>query len=241
MIKKIKKILTFFASHLWLVPFIGFLVGYNFTHYFFQRNDLVTPNVIGKNLQSAVALLSQQRLGVRLLAERDDTARPEGTILEQIPQADQKIRPNQSIFVTVSRRPTPRVAPDLSEKKLPDIEEQIKKMGLDLKVIYLKSNYPKHSCVAQYPLAGHELVTKKITVYLAHGNDQLSIMPDLSNKTLLELEDFFQKNNVEKSVFHAHEVHETHTCGQCRIVDQSPAAGSIIDITKTLSLNLQVQ
>jgi len=241
MIKKIKKITTFFTKHLWLVPFLGFLVGYNLSHYFLQRTDLVTPNIIGKNIQSAAVTLAQQRLGLRLLAERDDTARPEGTILEQIPQPQQTIRPNQNIFVTVSRRPTPRVAPDFNEKKLPDIEEQIKKMGLELKVIYLKSNYPKHSCIAQYPQAGSELINKKITVYLAQESDLLYIMPNLGNKTLTDLESFLQKNNVEKSVFHAHEVDQTHTCDQCRIVDQSPAAGSIVDINKTLSLNLQVQ
>lgn len=237
-----KKLIKQTKSYLWLIPFVGFMFGYYLSYYFLQRADLVTPNIMGKNIQEAMAVLAQQKLGLRLLAERDDTARPEGTILEQIPQPDQKIRPNQNIFVTVARRPTAVLTPDFNEKKIKEVQEIAKKAGLELKTVLLKSNYPDNTCIAQYPEPNTELANKKVIVYLSAGNDLLYVMPNLTNQTLAGLEDFFKRHdNIQKTLLHVREVDPEHVCISCKVVDQSPAAGSIIDQGKPLTLTLQMR
>ena len=121
----------------WLAPFGGFLVGYLMTGYLFHRAELPTPHVIGKPLYEAVQMLSNARLGLRLLAQREEPTLAEGTVLDQLPCPGQRTRPNQNVFVTISTKQPQLQTPDWWGKRVKDVTSEIEQKGLVAKVFWL--------------------------------------------------------------------------------------------------------
>jgi beta-lactam-binding protein with PASTA domain len=227
--------------NLWAVPFFGFIVGYYVSYFFFQRIDIETPNIIGKSVQESLEILSLQRLSLRLMAEREVPNRPEGTVLEQIPSPLQNVRPNQNVFVVVAKKRSQLYTPDFVAKKYKDVADEGARFGVDIEPIYLKSNYSKHTAIAQYPETGQKLTHRKVTVYFSSGSDVFYVMPQCKGRAVTEVEAFARGFNCKIESVHGHAMPSDHDCRYCRVVDQYPEAGAIIDFSKpvTITLNLE--
>jgi beta-lactam-binding protein with PASTA domain len=227
-------------SLIWILPFGVFLGGYFLTGFFLYKTDLTAPNIIGKSVHSAVQILSQQHLGMRLLQQKEDQALPEGTIIDQLPRPLQTIRPNQNVFVVVSTRQKAIIMPDFWKYKQEEVRDLITKNGLNVTACSVFSNYPMGMCVAQFPMAGQELLSKKVTLYFSSGKNLLSIMPNLKDRPLVEVLDALRQFDVRAEVFHTNPVEPEHHCQQCKIIDQQPAAGAMVDLSRSLRIQLQV-
>lgn len=226
---------------IFFIPFLGFVAGYFLTYWFMQKTAIPTPNIIGKNLQESVGILSKNCLGVRLLREQEDAVLPEGTVLDQIPKPYQRVRPNQNIFVTVSKKEGLLQVPDFWGHKYQDALETAKKMSIEVKSFYLPSNFGKNSCIAQYPQAGQLFLNKRLLTYFSSGTDVLCIMPLFSGLLVKDVRDFLEQNNVEFELFHNGKVPQDHECLTCKIIEQRPTAGSIVNIQKKFVVQLQVE
>lgn len=88
---------------LWLMPFASFLIGYQIINIFKNQNEIIVPNFVGKTLNQAIKVASDNNLNLRISAEKEDSQLPEGTIISQIPNR-QKIKPNQSIYLVISKK-----------------------------------------------------------------------------------------------------------------------------------------
>ena len=99
-------------GYLWVFPFISFLGGYFFLNSIYHTKGLETPSLIGMSLKEAVVLASAKNVNIRLTEEREDIELPEGTIIAQNPQPPLPIKPNQTLFCVVSKKPI-IVMPDL--------------------------------------------------------------------------------------------------------------------------------
>lgn len=227
-------------NFLWIFPFFFFALGYFVLYFLFQKNETVTPNIIGKDLYSAIKLLSEKRLSFKLLREQEDMDLPEGIILDQIPKVNQKIKSNQNILVTVSKKPAPLLAPEFLSQKQEDILKKSTKLGIQTKSFWVKSFYPINTCIAQSPCAGQRVNEKKMIVLLSRGQENLYIVPDFKGQKISLLQDLFKKENVNFEIFHVHPVENNHTCVECKVVDQKPIVGSIVDLNKKLFIQLQV-
>ena len=227
--------------NLWAVPFFGFIIGYYISYFFFQRIDIVMPNLIGKNVQESLEILSLQRLSMRLMAEREAPNRPEGIVLEQIPSPSQNVRPNQNVFVVVAKKRSQLYAPDFVTKKYREVLDQGARFGVDIESVYLKSNYPKHTAIAQYPDVGQKLTQRKVTVYFSSGSEALYIMPPCKGRTVAEVEAFTRGYNCKIESIHGHSMPSDHNCHYCRVVEQVPEAGAIIDFSKPSTITLKLE
>lgn len=227
--------------NLWAVPFVGFIVGYYVSYFLFLRIDIETPNLIGKNVQESLELLSLQRLSMRLMAEREVPNRPEGTVLEQIPGPAQRVRPNQNVFVVIAKKRSQLHAPDFVTKAYKDAIDEAGRFGVDVEPIYIRSSHPKHTAIAQYPEAGQKLSCRKVTIYFSSGTEQLYIMPQCNGRAVVEIESFARAFNCKVEAAHAHAMPTDHDCRYCRVVEQVPEAGSVIDISKPVTITLRLE
>lgn len=225
---------------LWLLPFVGFASGYVLATYLLHKTDLETPSVIGKSLSVCAQILSQHRLGLRLLEQREDALLPESTVIDQIPHPTQRIRPNQNVFITISTKQKPIIMPDLWTKRAKEATDELAKMGLQVQPVYINAPYPKGLCIAQHPSLGHELGDKNVLIYLSQGNKTLFIMPDCKNRYIKDIEDLLYRYDVRAEIIHSQPLPEKHSCDQCKIINQHPAAGAIVDLSKTLHVQLEV-
>ncbi len=233
---------SIYRSLLWFIPFICFAFGYIIIGYVLHKTNLETPNVIGKSLQEGVFLLSQHHLGIRLLQEREDPMLPEGTIIDQLPHAKQKIRPNQTVFVILSTKQHQMQMPDLWGKRHKEVMEIAAKKGFDLTQVNLLTNYPMGMCIAHYPPAASELINKRALVYISDGKPMVFIMPNFRGATINEIEEALRQFNIRAEIFHVepHLNSPEHVCTSCKIVDQQPTAGAIIDLSGKLHIQFRV-
>ena len=234
---KIKNLNNFF----WIFPFLSFILGYYLLHFFLKKNELNIPNVIGQSLQKGINIFSKKGLSIRLLREQEDSDLSEGIILDQIPKPKQKIRPDQHVFVTVSKKPKAILAPDLLGFDQKFVTKFVEKKGIQIKTFWQKSLYPIDSCIAQYPQSGKELVDREFIIYLSEGNEKFFIVPDLKNCKVSQLKEIIEKENIKLEIFHIKKEENNHTCENCFVVDQKPMSGSIIDMSKTLHIQVQVK
>jgi len=223
------------------LPFASFVVGYLVSHFVFQGTVLLVPSIIGKPLQEAVELLSKNRLGLRLRVRQEDISLPEGIILHQLPQAGHKIRPNQSVFVTISARPKQFKMIDGWAKRKQDITTFIKDRGLDVNNVYLASHYPDGMCIGQCPLPEKQLDDKKVMFYFSDGKATIYVVPDFRGHIVEEVISVLNSDNVEIDTFHREHVDDDHQCSDCTIIAQYPLPGEIVDLNKILHVQLQVE
>ena len=111
---------------------------------------------------------------------------------------------------------------------------------MDVKEVHIFSPHSVGICIAQYPAAGQEVVAKKVTLYFSQGKSLLSVMPDLKEKPLSDALDSLRLFDVRAEVFHTSPVDNDHTCQRCKIVDQQPVAGAMVDLSRSLRIQLQV-
>ncbi len=225
---------------LWSLPFIGFVLGYMGTYLFMQQETTITPNVIGRSLQESVAILSKQRLGIRLMREQEDVSMPEGIVLDQVPKADNKIRQNQNVFVTVSKKPSLLSVPDFLGCNTKDIQIRTSRSDIDVSSIGLFCSFPRNTCFAQYPSPGAQLIRKRMVVCVSNGSFPLFIIPNFKGFLVDQVKDFAHSNDVSLEIVHLQNVGEGHNCGNCHVIDQRPISGSIVSLEQPLQIQLQV-
>lgn len=198
------------------------------------------PNVIGRSLQEGVAILSKHRLGTRLMREQEEVSMPEGIILDQIPRSNNKIRLNQSVFVTISKKPSVLQTPDFIGSNIKDIQTKANRSDIEIFNVDLFSTYPNHSCFAQYPKAGVQLVRRKLAVLISKGPFPLVIVPSFKGFLIEQVKDFLRKSEVQYQVEHSGSIPEDHVCNLCHVTDQRPIPGSIISMDQPIQIHLQV-
>jgi len=229
---------------LYFLPVFVFFVGYCASYYFIQTITCIVPDVVGKDFQKGVFLLSDKHLNVRLLREKEDVLLPEGTIIHQIPFSGSVVRPNQNVFVTVSKKPLSQYAPNFLDNTYADLLVQKTARNVNVRAIWLEGNHEKNKCFAQTPRPSDEMFDKKIRAYLSSGQNKLYIVPDFRELSLKLVQDYLERLNIHIEVFGKYKESSDY-CGDVylfdyKIVDQKPMPGSIVDFGKNLYMQLQV-
>jgi len=208
----------------------------------YHADELPTPALVGMQLPDAFTILSQHNLYPRILQTTEDADIPAGTILSQTPAPLTKIKPQQSVFLVISKpAPLPR-APNCINASKKTILKEAQARNIRVKTYHLPSVYPLDHCFAQYPSADQPVIDNTMIVYLSAGNRKQVILPNFKNLSVSQAQEHLINQPIA-----LHPTHTTpvpyHECTSCIIVDQRPLAGSLIalDDAKPLQLNLQVQ
>lgn len=209
----------------------------------FHAPEFATPSVVGKNIHEAFAIVSAHNLNARLLEEKEDPYLPSGTVISQSPQAGQKIKPYQSLFVLLSKKPSQIYAPHCLHKTDSDILSTLQTHKIRAKIYTLPSIYPKGFCFAQIPLPQEPIEDSLLTLYVSGGNKKPIIWPDFTQLPVSDVTDFLHTHAIEASIVHEYPCLSNHTCTSCIVTDQRPLAGSLIslDPQKPCVVQLQVQ
>lgn len=234
--KLLKKIPQSLYVLIWFIPFIFFAFGYFLSFINFQKKTRIVPNLIGKNLQEALLTTSAKQLALRLLQEKEDSLLPEGTIIQQSPKPYQTARLNQSIFVTISKKPKCFCAPNTLGKKIPEITAELIKHGISTNIVTFKDKHSQGTCVAQAPQYGKEISNKKMLIYSSKGMDTLHIMPNLKQQSLKDGYKLAKQPHITVESFDTNGFPIHSEMSDYTIIDQKPMAGSIINLKKPLNV-----
>ncbi len=222
------------VSFLWILPFIAFLLGYQLLRIFTHTQTIAVPSVVGLHMNDAIKLLSANRLNVRILSEKEEADLPEGVILMQTPSQGTVVKPHQSIFLVVTRRPPKPRAPEVYGLSKAEALSKAEQLDIRLKMYEIESIYPEGISIAQNVQPGHELSDKTLSLYLSSGTTPLRIFPDLKGKKVDEVTTFFKPYGIQVEVVPSDVID-----GQ--IIDQRPLSGTLIDLKKTPSVTVTVR
>ena len=123
-----------------------------------KGQEVLVPEVIGMDVDSAVALLKQKHLVpvVDTLIPSADV--PAGAVLEQDPASGYKVKLGRKVFLKVSAGITLVRVPDLIGKPREEAEGILKDMGLDVKIEYVESEeYESDVVLDMSPPPGKEV------------------------------------------------------------------------------------
>ncbi len=228
-------------DYIWILPFLFFLGGYIAVHFFFNIDEISTPSLVGKNVYQALIILSDHKLNPRILDEKEDADLPSGTIMSQTPIAGQKIKPNQSIYLLISKQPATQKTPNLLNKKLNTIKKEVDTYNAHLQIYEIPHTHPKNHCFAQFPLPDNLLKHNTITAYVSSGNNMPIIWPNFTGYLITDALDFLQSHNIYPQIIHQNERGPGHVCKNCVIEYQHPRAGSLITINPNRPFRVQLR
>lgn len=226
-------------SFLWIAPFIAFLLGYQLLRFVSHTETIEVPSILGMHIHDAIRILSADKLNVRILDEKIDPDVQEGIIISQAPTAGQKVKPHQSVFLVLTRKPPKLKAPSFYGLTLSQAQALAHTKGIEIHSSFVESNHPADTCFAQSFLAGQELPQKSITLYCSSGTTTNRIFPDLTGRTLEEVRFFLESQGITISITNPDAVLGGVKATSV-VKEQRPLAGSIVDIAKSLSVQLTV-
>ncbi len=224
-------------SLLWLMPFFSFFIGYQLVRFLTHTVVVVVPPLVGLHVQDAIKILSADRLNVRILGEKEDPDSPSGVIISQSPGHGKKVKPHQSIFLVITRRPPTPKTPALCGLSLEEIKAKAAQERIEIAPYFMESSYPKNSCFAQDHVPGEELDRKSLTVYISKGTNPLRVVPSFKGKTAEEVANFLKPFGIKIEFVHEG-LDKDHDCKQCLVTEQAPLPGSIIDVAASPTIKL---
>lgn len=184
-------------NYLWLVPFCSFILGYGFTQWMFHVESICTPHLIGKYIHEVLPLLSEHKLNIRLIDQKEEADIPEGIILSQIPQPGKPIKAHQSLFIVTTKKPSAIQAPHCLEKHIDHLLPELQKMGLYPRIYKHAHPYPEGLCFAQSPESDNFLEKNRLILYISAGNNKPVIWPRFIGKSLEEATYFLDEHNIQ--------------------------------------------
>lgn len=222
----------------WITPFLSFLVGYQLLNLMTSVAELPAPNIVGLPLVDAVKQLSDRNLNARVMMEKEEPDLAEGTVLAQTPQALHKVKPQQSIFLIIAKKPK-KLSPALLNKSVAEIETIAEQINIRIKTYPVSSHYPVGTCIGQEP--GHDqwIDHNKMIAYVSSGNQKPRIFPNVKGLPVRQVVQWLNDYPAQVTITHQNFVDTDHRCIQCIVSDQKPLPGTIIEIDKPFMVFLE--
>lgn len=226
---------------LWILPFISFLFGYYIINQLFNRKKKIeVPNLIGTSIIQATKILSDYNLNIRILSQKEEPDLSPGIIISQNP-IHQKVKPNQTVYVVVSRKPDLFKMPNFKGKKIDEIQSIIVKENIKAKIYYCESLLPENHCITQFPSPNSLLEEKKLILYLSSGNNKEIVFPNFKNSELKKIINLLNLNNIKTKIVMKNLHEEYNPNKHYIIIDQRPFSGSLIKLNSNIIVQLIVK
>ena len=176
---KTKKMLGLFIGAIFLLSALIYgLVGYS-------SGDIAVPDVKGKTLVEAEAILKDNNLDFTLKEEFDAKV-PTGTVIKQSPGAGSHVKAGRKIQLTVSKGAEPGVVPDLKGKNLAEATEMLHaaKLTVGKVTVQYKEGAAQGAVLSQDIEAGKKVAAGTKVDLVVNISKGQSVVPDLKGLTL---------------------------------------------------------
>src|SRR5579885_325268 len=201
----------FLSRSLWLLPFLSFLLGYQMLAWLYASEAIETPQVIGKSLQEALQILSNNNLNPRLISQKEEADLAPGTVITQSPSAKTKIKPNQSVYLVISCKPAQLKTPNYYTKSSESIAQSAKNNNIRTKIYPIDCNAPSQSCVGQWPAPDSELQERSMIIYTCNGSKKPVILPSFKQRSVPEVTEFLNQHQIPFSLIHQKQQYPNHS------------------------------
>lgn len=235
-----KALVPYLREFTWALPFVFFLIGYQSFNLLYKSHVITMPHLVGKPLHEALEILSYSKLNTRVTNQKEDPDIKEGTVLQQNPLPEQKIKPHQTVFLITAKQPVRKKTPHFRGKSYLQCMDILKEQRIRHKAFFIEVSHPEGMCIAQIPNTDEPLAQDGTTLYFAIDSNAQVLFPDFKGLSLEEVKRFLEGYSITPTVFHTHSVSERHQCTRCTIKEQKPLAGSFVNVKKPFTVQLKV-
>ncbi|WP_233589168.1 PASTA domain-containing protein [Gynurincola endophyticus] len=183
-------------------------------------HTLHIPNVIGKSLQEAESILSAQGFEVELQDSIYQKDAPAGMVLRQFPDANETVKINRTVYITINRWVAPLIdMPKFEGLSFRSAEVSIKQLGLLLGDTSYRQDFAKNAVLEQR-YQGKRIepgkkvpLGSKIDLVLGSGLSNIAFsVPDLFGMTYADAKILLESNNLYTGlVFFDRDVTDTNS------------------------------
>lgn len=172
---------------------LDFLIMPSYTNY---NEGITVPDVTKVSLDEATSLLDEYGLRHEVLDRRANSAYPADYIIDQSPSAQQIVKPNRKVYLTVNTATTPQtVVPDVVNMSLRNAEIQLENHGLTVGTKSYESSRFRNTILRQSVAAG-DTVSRGTVVNLAVSDglgSRIVEVPDVVGLRLSEAQQTITK------------------------------------------------
>jgi eukaryotic-like serine/threonine-protein kinase len=195
----------------WIVIFL-ILVGGAFLTFFWvvealihAKSEVIVPDLTGKTVDEALDILSPFKLSLAKDAVEYNESFPPGTVLKQSPPPQLQVREGKVIRVTLSSGGQVVFIPDLTNKPLPEAQNQLRAQGLLLGALAeaYSQRYESGWVMEQTPSSGTVVNRgEMVDLRVSKGPPPQGtlLMPDFVNRPLSQATEWLQQRGVRPSV-----------------------------------------
>jgi len=192
------------------------------------EETVVVPEVVGKEVEEAVLILSKNKLSARITGKKFSSKIPVNVVISQTPAPGTKVREGRSIKLVISGGAEIITAPDVVGMKLREAKVSLSEIGVDIaNMSYTYSKVSQSEVIAQDPPAGFKVVQQEgINLLVSAGPFKPKLMmPDLRGKRLEGVASFLKESSIKIAMIKEEPSSEKEGI----IIFQSPPPGSIVD------------
>ncbi|WP_416181445.1 Stk1 family PASTA domain-containing Ser/Thr kinase [Acidaminococcus timonensis] len=222
-----KKLLAFFLAALVVLSGIIYaILGYT-------SGDVTVPNVKGKTIVEAEAILTKEKLGYTLTEAYDAKVTP-GVVIKQTPGAHTRVKAGRKITLVVSKGPEPGVVPDLKKKKLNDATLMLEKAKLKVGTVTVKyeAGAPKGTVISQSIASGSKVSEGTSVDLVVNISDNQTVVPSLAGMSLSEAQSALQSAGLSVGSVSA----TSSDSAKNTVLSSDPGAGSVLDKGSAVTL-----
>lgn len=176
-----------------LLLLLDFVIMPSYTNY---NEGVTVPDVTKISLEEATTLLDDYGLRHEVIDRRANSAYPADFIIDQSPSAQQIVKPNRKVYLTVNTATTPQtVVPDVVNLSLRNAEIQLENHGLTVGTKSYESSRFRNTILRQSVAAG-DTVSRGTVVNLAVSDglgSRIVEVPDVVGMRLSEAQQTITK------------------------------------------------
>lgn len=207
-----------------IVLIASFLLG-SFLAYgkFWSSEDIIVPNVVGKTIDDAKHILSENKLRVSVTEQFDDNV-VEGVVISQTPDANSHVKEDRTITIYVSKGEEVVVVPDVRTLALREAELTLHNAGFIIGRIEEVNDktVPNNTVIDQNPRSPAQIKkTQKIDLIVCRIEKMVEL-PDFTGSRLSSV----KKQLVDLNLKEGKITEVAGTKSKGTIVRQSPEAGT---------------
>lgn len=215
-------------------------MGYQFLNFMYKSHNIITPHLIGRNIEEALTELSSYTLNTRILSQKEDIHVPAGTVLSQIPLPSQHIKPHQTVFLTTAKHPEQKRALNFKNKLLHEVEPFLQRERIRYKKFFIESVGKNNSCIAQIPEAENPISKDGMIFYFSDETSQKVLFPSFEKQSVEDVKEFLNNYGLTPHIFHTSTQSHNHTCRRCTVKEQKPLPGSFVNLKEPFNIQLKV-
>ncbi|MEL3907870.1 MAG: PASTA domain-containing protein [Treponemataceae bacterium] len=210
-------------------------------------DQVMVPNIVGKDLNSAIIELQAKELNIRLQLRYSTSATDEGTVLEQNPSPGAIVKAGRKVEVVVSNGTIMSQIEDYVGKNVNEVKQDLQVLftsgSRNLIVLNEPYNYkfdtaPSGTILSQDPPAGTDIVGRTVLTFVVSKGpeNEMVAMPSLIGANLNKL---YETMSNTKLLFNFSE-NITDTAENAKVVAQEKNEGESLKAYSRVDVKLEV-